>query len=193
MKLLKTLKNFWIDMSIQRAFLGGRVISIDGREVTYDTVSTSYDIAELIFFKYYPVRENDVIVDVGCGKGRVFNYLLYKGLKNRMVGYEINYLVADKTKMNLSRYKNVEIIGGNIFDDFPDTASIYYLFNPFKQTMMRDFKAKILEMKEKKPVILYYNPTCLDVFDDGHFLCELVDIPISFFGLPYKLAIIRLA
>lgn len=191
-KVLKTLNNFYIDMSTQRHFLGGRVVSIDGRETTYDTVSTGYDIAKLIFFQYYPLRETDVLVDVGCGKGRVFNYLLFKGLKNKMLGYEINPLVAEATKKNLSRYTNVEIFASNIFDDFPTTANVFYMFNPFKQTMMQEFKEQILQMRDKKPVILYYNPTCIDVFKDTRFSCELIDVPILFFGFPYKLAIIKL-
>ncbi len=191
-KVIKTLNNFYIDMMTQRTFLGGRIVSIDGRETTYDTVSTGYDIAELIFFKYYPLNENDVIVDVGCGKGRVFNYLLYKGLKNKMLGYEINPLVAEATQKNLTRYKNVEIIGRNIFDEFPVDANVFYMFNPFKQTMMLEFKENILKMADKKPVILYYNPTCIEVFNDKRFSYKLIDVPILFFGLPYKLAIIKM-
>ena len=193
MDVTKVLTNFWIDMLTQRTFLGGRVESIDGRAETYDTVSTGYDIAELIFFKYYPLKTTDVIADVGCGKGRVFNYLLYKGLKNRMIGYEINMDVAEKTKKNLLCYQNVTIDCGNIFDNFPKDVNVFYLFNPFKTAMMQDFKANILKLRDKNPVILYYNPTCLEVFDDPQFNYELIEVPILFFGFPYKLAIIRLA
>lgn len=192
-KAVKLLRNAYIDIRIQRVFLGGRVVSIDNRSEMYDTVSTGYDGAKLIFFKYYHIKPDDVIVDVGCGKGRVFNYLLYRGLKNKMIGYEINKEVADKTAINLSRYKNVSIHSANIFDDFPKQANVFYLFNPFKESMMNEFKSRIWEMKDKSPVILYYNPTCIEVFNDNRFTTELIDVPVLFFGFPYKLAIIRIA
>jgi len=192
MDLIKVAKNFWIDYSIQRTFLGGRVESIDGREMIYDSVSTGYNHAELIFFHYYTIKPNDVIVDVGCGKGRVFNYLLFKGIKNKMIGYEINIPLAEQTRRGLRRYKNVEIKCENIFDEFPYDANLFYLFNPFKLAMMRDFKNEILKLKGNNPTILYFNPTCLEVFDDSQFTYQLIEVPIPFFGFNYKLAIIRL-
>ena len=192
MNFLKIAKNFWIDILIQRTFLGGRVESIDGREMIYDSVSTGYSHLQLIFFKFYTIRQNDVIVDVGCGKGRVFNYLIYKGIKNKMIGYEINISLAELTKKRLLRYKNVTIIGGNILDSFPFDANLFYLFNPFKMEMMNKFKESILHIKGNKPVILYFNPTCLEVFNDARFDYKVIDIPVPFFGFNYQLAIINL-
>lgn len=191
-KVKRLLRNFYIDMATQGTFVGGRVISIDGRESAYDSVNTGYDVLDFIFFKQYQIRDNDVIVDVGSGKGRVLNYLLYKGVKNKIIGYEINSLIADKTKFNLSKYDNVEIYGKNIFDDFPQNANVFYMFNPFKRTMMEDFKEHILSIKYRNPIILYYNPTCLEVFNDLRFKTELIDVPLRFFGIPYKLAVIKL-
>ena len=37
-----------------------------------------------------PIRPDDVLVDVGSGKGRVLNFWLQKGLRNRIVGIEID-------------------------------------------------------------------------------------------------------
>src|SRR5258708_6907016 len=109
MNVIRTLRNLWIDMLTQRAFLGGGAPSIDGYQMVLSTSNSGYEQLELIFFNYYSIRERDVIVDVGCGKGRVFSYLLYRGAKNKMIGYEINDIIGNKTKQNLSRYKNIEI------------------------------------------------------------------------------------
>ncbi|WP_426672073.1 hypothetical protein ACPPVU_12660 [Mucilaginibacter sp. McL0603] len=103
-----SIKNLRIDLLTQRAFSGGGVESIDGMKMVLTTVSSGYKQLELIFFDFFKISDNAVIVDVGRGKGRVFNYLLYKCLKNKMIGYEINEAVANKTKRNLARYKNVE-------------------------------------------------------------------------------------
>ena len=192
MNFLKVVKNFWIDILIQRTFLGGRVESIDGREMIYDSVSTGYSHLEFIFFKFYNIKADDIIVDVGCGKGRVFNYLIYKGIKNKMIGYEINVPLAELTKKRLLRYKNVTIVSGNILESFPYGANLFYLFNPFKKEMMNKFKESIAEIKNNKPVLLYFNPTCLEVFNDSRFTFKLIDIPIPFFGFNYQLAIINL-
>ncbi len=192
MNLLKLAKNFWIDYSIQRTFLGGRVESIDGREMMYDTVSTGYNHAEFIFFKYYSIQPNDVIVEVGCGKGRVINYLLYKGIKNKIIGYEINVRLANLTKKRLARFKNVDIHSGNILENFPSEANLFYLFNPFKEGMMEAFKEKIWAIRNCNPTMLYFNPTCLDVFNDARFTYNILNLPIPFFGFDYKLAIINI-
>ena len=192
MKLLKVAHNFWIDYCIQRTFLGGRIESIDGREMIYDSVSTGYDHVNLIFFKYYSIKPEDVIAEVGCGKGRVINYLLYKGIKNKMIGYEINIPLAKLTQKRLRRYKNVEIKCENIFDEFPNEANLFYLFNPFKTGMMEQFKEKIWEIKSNNPIMLYYNPTCLEVFNDPRFTYKVIDVPIPFFGFNYQLAMISL-
>ncbi|HTD40519.1 MAG TPA: class I SAM-dependent methyltransferase [Mucilaginibacter sp.] len=193
MDLLKTLKNFQIDMLIQGSFLGGGVESIDGNSMILSTANSGYEQLRMIFFDFFKIREKDVIVDVGCGKGRVFNFLLYKGLKNKMIGYEINKTVAEKTKKNLSRYGNVDIRSENIFNDFPTEGNIFYLFNPFREAMMKDFKKRILQIREKNPVILYYNPQYLDIFNDERFTYDLKDIPILQSGYPVKLALIKLS
>lgn len=189
---LETIKNFWIDMVIQRSFLGGRVKSIDSSKGIYDTVSTGYDAIHLIFFKYFKVSKSDIIVDVGCGKGRVFNYLLYKGLRNKMIGYEINEEVAVTTKKNLSRFKNVTILSEDIFNNFPSDTTLFYLFNPFNSTVMQQFVDNMLKMKDKKPVILYYNPSCIHLYDNSDFVYDLIDLSKELPGYPHKFALIRM-
>lgn len=95
--LKRQFRRLKIDLAIQRTFLAGEIPSIDNSKII-KTVSSNYEELEVIFFEKLSLSANDVIIDVGCGKGRVFNYLLYKGLKNKMLGYEINPAVGEKTK-----------------------------------------------------------------------------------------------
>jgi SAM-dependent methyltransferase len=186
------IENLWIDLSIQRRFCGGgAIISIDGRNIIHNTVNAKYSVINDIFFKYFSIQEKDVIVDVGCGKGRVFSYLLYKGMKNRMIGYEINQLVGLKTKKHLSKYKNVEITAENIFDNFPVDSNVFYIYNPFNGPMMEEFKESIWKIKQNNPVILYLNPECIDSFNDTRFVNEIVEIPHKTWS--YNFAIIKIA
>jgi len=189
--ILEIIQNLWIDLLIQRRFLAGTVESNDNAGIVLKTESTRYDVIDQVFFKYIAIKENDVIVDVGCGKGRVFNYLLYKGVKNKMIGYEINPSVGLKTQKSLSKYKNVAIITQNIFDNFPSEANIFYLYNPFKEPMVQAFKENIWEIRKNDPVILYVHPVNIDVFDDSRFTYRIVEIP--FLQYTISLAIIRIA
>ncbi len=96
--LERQLGRLKIDLLTQRRFLAGGVPSID-RKRLIKTVSTNYEELEIIFFEYNPLKESDVLIDVGCGKGRVFSFTpLYKGLKNKMIGIEINPAVGEKRK-----------------------------------------------------------------------------------------------
>lgn len=192
MGVIRSLQNLRIDLLTQRTFLGGSVTSIDNYQMVLSTSNSGYEQLELIFFYYYPINKNDVIIDVGCGRGRVFNYLLYKGLKNRMIGYEINQTVGNKTKQNLARYKNVEIRSENIFNNFPKDGNVFYLFNPFRERMVTEFKNNIWKLRDKNPVILYYNPEYLEIFNDTRFTYEIKDIPMLQSGYEVKLAIIKI-
>lgn len=179
-----------IDWAIQHTFLAGQIPSIDNRHII-KTVSTNYEELEVIFFKRVQLKADDVIIDVGCGKGRVFNYLLYKGLRNTMIGYEINREVAYKTRQRLARFKNVSIRSENIFDDFPREGNVFYLYHPFKEEMMKDFVGRMLAITERNPVIVYNNPVYVDFFDPGNFVCEIFDETITEYDYAFKFAVIR--
>lgn len=188
--LQRQLNRLKIDFSIQRTFLAGDVPAIDHKNLI-KTANSNYEELESIFFKHFSVKPDDVIIDVGCGKGRVFNYLLYKGLKNKMIGYEINPMVGEKTRKRLARYKNVEIRCCNIFDDFPGEGNVFYLYHPFKEAMMRAFMNEVQKVAERKPVLLYNNPAHLNVVDTDKFICQVFDEPVNAYGYTFRFAIIR--
>jgi SAM-dependent methyltransferase len=180
-----------IDLITQRRFLAGGIHSIDDNNLI-KTVSTNYEELDVIFFKHYHLKPDDVLIDVGCGKGRVFNYLLYKGIKNKLVGYEINPAVAAETAKHLARYKNVEIRSNNIFDDFPKEGNVFYLYHPFKEVMMTAFREELLKIADRNPVMLYNNPIHIDLFDNESFTYEFFDIPVPQYDYNFQFAIIRI-
>ena len=191
LKLKRLIRNVYIDISIQREFLGGIIESIDGHVNIHATESTGYEQINNIFFNQYSISAKDIIVDVGCGKARVFNFLLYKGIRNQMIGYEINPLVGNKARKKLARFKNVKIISENIFDDFPSQANLFYLFNPFSKDLMEIFKESIWNIRIENPTILYFNAKFINVFDDDRFIYEMKKIPFIERGWIIDLAIIR--
>ena len=109
-----------------------------------------------------------------------------------MIGYEINEAVANKTKRNLASYKNVEIRAENIFLNFPEHGNIFYLFHPFGEQMAIEFREEILKIKDRNPVILYYNPELVHVFQNENFECIIKDVPVRQDRNYYQLAIIKI-
>ncbi len=188
--LQRQLIRLKIDLLTQRTFLAGKVSSIDNKNII-KTVSTNYEELEIIFLQKISLQPDDVIIDVGCGKGRVFSYLLYKGFTNKMIGYEINQMVGSKTKKRLSRFKNVEIRCDNIFDDFPRQGNIFYLYNPFKEAMVTEFMHRILEITDRNPIVIYNNPIHLGIFDNENFSCEVFDTAVPKYGYRFTYSIIK--
>jgi SAM-dependent methyltransferase len=187
--LKRQLRRLKIDLLTQRTFLAGDVHSIDDRKII-KTANSNYEELEIIFFNHMLLTKTDVIIDVGCGKGRVFNYLLYKGLKNKMIGFEINPEVGLETASHLKRYENVEIRTEDIFDDFPAEGNIFYLYHPFKEEMMAEFRRRLLQIADRNPVMLYNNPVFVDLFDKQHFKCRMVEEYIAEFDYSFKFAVI---
>jgi SAM-dependent methyltransferase len=119
-------------------------------------------------FREVKIQESDFLVDVGCGKGRVINYWLHMGCKNRIVGVELNERVADRTRERLKGYPNVTIITGNILERIPPGASFFFLYNPFGESVMKQFNAVLSQDVCPAPDlrIVYYNCIHRDVFDN---------------------------
>jgi hypothetical protein len=124
------------------------------------TQSTGYDQLDEVFRRAgIRVDPADVLVDIGCGKGRVINYWLGRGYRNRMVGLELDPEFADGTRRRLRSWPNVEIIAGDAVDNLPEDGTIFYAFNPFGTAVMTRLKAKMEDSLrgERDIVLLYYN------------------------------------
>jgi SAM-dependent methyltransferase len=129
--------------------------------------STGVWVLSYIFNKIYQIGPEEVLVDVGCGKGRVILWWLKKGYKNKIYGIEIDEKTAAETQARFSKYANVRIITGNIIENMPQDGTLFYLFNPSKGNLMMQFEQKLREQfRERKNVtIIYYNCQQIEVFE----------------------------
>lgn len=91
-------------------------------------------------FGAYQVRPEDVFVDVGCGRGRVIRWWLRQGYTNRLIGVELDEKTASYARAKFSKWHNVEIIQGNIFDHIPPEATVFYCYNPFQREWVEKFR-----------------------------------------------------
>jgi SAM-dependent methyltransferase len=133
-------------------------------------VTQSMDYAQLSYVfdrNKLPIHGSDVLVDVGCGKGRVINFWLGRGYRNRIVGIELDPAIADATRARLRRFTNVEIVTGDATELTPADGTLFFLFNPFGPDVMRRF---IGHLKHRPSVrIIYYYCVHLEVIAGDPF------------------------
>jgi SAM-dependent methyltransferase len=161
--------------------LGGTVKTRYGHLGAFDTANSDYDdLAPL--FAAANVRATDVIVDIGCGKGRVLNWLLQHCPENRVYGIELDPDVAARTARRLRRYPQAYVLTGDAALLAPDDATIFFLFNPFDETVLRRFVARVLEHDARRDGrdrrIIYCRCKFLRPFEEvDRFVIEPIQLP----------------
>jgi hypothetical protein len=136
---IRPLHNFLEDMR-WGGYCGGLKYSPHSHLGANATQSMDYaQLSYLFRNNYLPVHESDVLVDVGCGKGRVINYWLARGLRNRMIGIELDEEIASAARIRLARHRNVEIIASDVSQSLPEDGTLFFLFNPFGPAVMKSF------------------------------------------------------
>ena len=137
----------------------------------YDTANTSY-LALSLLFSGERITGDDVLVDVGCGKGRVINWWLNRGISNAIIGLELDPEVSARTRDRLRRYPNVTIISGDAVENLPSAGTLFLVANPFDRNVVKRFKERILQLERPDRIrIFYYNSESADIFaNDPRFI-----------------------
>lgn len=145
-------------------FLMGKCFKGNDAKGWHGSQNSDYCALEKIF-SVINIKEDDVIVDVGCGKGRLFNWLLTKKIKNKLIGIDVDPSTAEFTKQRLGKYPQIEIFITDVEKgEIPIAGTIFYLFNPFDDKIVKKFsdllaeRVKIGSYKDgDRPLIVYYN------------------------------------
>ena len=134
------------------------------------------------------IGAHDVLVDLGCGKGRVLNWWLKQyGGRNQLIGIEIDPYWADRTRHRLSGHASCTVIQGNVLDILPGLdAQVFFMFNPFNEPVMKGVET-ILRGKNVR--LFYYLPKHISVWQNGHWDIETKSMPNP--EHYYPLAVIR--
>ncbi len=124
--------------------------------------SSDYRALGRIFRRQVRLTAQDVLLDVGCGEGRVLTYLAGRRCKARLIGIELDPDAAATARQRTAACpggQNVQIRCGNILDestaDLFQLVTVYYLFNPFNGKIFSKFIAR-LEKLAPHPVRLVY-------------------------------------
>jgi len=160
--------------------LGGTIRTRYAHLGAHDVGNADYEDLALLFADV-PVAPDDVIVDVGCGKGRSINWFLDRYPGTRIVGIELDPEICAETAKRLRKHERVTIVCGDATALLPADGTVFYLFNPFDETVMRRFAQAMLD-RTSPATIVYLNEKHADVFDDPRFTVTPIDPP----GLSFR-------
>ncbi len=182
-KGIRIIRNFLLDMRYG-GFLGLNlgIYDISRRPDARDTSPGEFTYnpyhwlaclnnADVEFLEYAfkdRIKASDVLVDVGCGRGRAISWWLDQGHRNRMIGIELDPQTAERTRRRLRKFENVTIITGDATQNIPPDGTLFFLNNPFGEPIMAAFRDRLKETaaQPERITMLYYNPKQLPVFEE---------------------------
>ena len=111
------------------------------------------------------IRKKDIVLDYGCGKGRVDFFLSYQ-TKANTIGIEYDERIyqsaLDNQKNGVSRAKVRFVLARAEEYEVPEEVNRCYFFNPFSVEILRKVMARILESYYEKPrelFLFFYYPS----------------------------------
>jgi len=165
-RLPTTAANAFRDLRYGRP-LGGTIRTRYEHLGARHAVNSDYgDLA--IVFAAADVQPDDVIVDVGCGKGRSLNWLLAHHPENTLIGIELDPEICARTAKRLRRRRRVTILCGDATTMLPHEGTLFFLFNPFDGAVTARFRDAVVAARADaggRARIVYYNAKELHVFE----------------------------
>ena len=125
---------------------------------------TPYSVLERLA-KSGLIGKEDVVLDYGCGKGRVGFFLSYR-TKARTIGIEYNGRIYESAlenqKTTISRFKPDFVLTRAEEYEVPPDVNRCYFFNPFSVEILHKVMARILESWYSSPrevFLFFYYPS----------------------------------
>jgi len=111
------------------------------------------------------IRKRDVVLDYGCGKGRVVFFLAYQ-TKAGTLGIEYDermYQGALENRKTAVSGARTEFVAARAEEyEVPESVNRFYFFNPFSVELLRKVMARILESYYENPreaFLFFYYPS----------------------------------
>lgn len=141
------------------------------RSSRYEAVN--FYILESLLQRITEIGENRSFTDLGCGKGRAMAVAAYYGFTTiRGVDFAVELCkTAEENMRNITRlFPSVQykVICENVLNYRIETnESVFFMFNPFDDTTIRNFLKKVEDSVEHHPrtvYFLYASPKHIEVF-----------------------------
>ena len=111
------------------------------------------------------ISKKDMLLDYGCGKGRVDFFLSYQ-TKANTIGIEyderIYQCTLDNQKTAVSGARTEFVLARAEAYEVPSKVNRYYFFNPFSVELLRKVMARIIESYYERPrevFLFFYYPS----------------------------------
>lgn len=113
------------------------------------------------------VRDRDVLVDLGCGRGRVLSTWLRAFPGRRAIGVEIDPKLAARTGRRFADSADCLVVQGDAVTALPPEGTLLYMFNPFDRPTVERLRDALEARAPSNPPlrILYSNPRHADLFE----------------------------
>lgn len=145
---------------------------------------TPYPVLDELFTHITPSAD-DVVIDYGCGLGRL-NFYLADRFHIPSIGIEMNPLYYERAQENKKSCRSCEVRQLISFysvraEEYPvpDEATIFYFFNPFSVEIFRPVINQILLSWQRRPrqmmLILYYPEDDTIFYIENHTSFRLTD------------------
>jgi SAM-dependent methyltransferase len=134
----------------------------------------SYFVLDKLFGKLNLERLPTQFFDIGCGLGRVLIVASAKGFKPCR-GIDINAALISSANQNIAAAKknnaqvSVELADATQYS-YPKEGQVYFLFNPFDETVLERCLLRIKDCGTERNYFLYMNPVHMQVFDNLGFI-----------------------
>mgnify|MGYP003291541837 CR=1 FL=1 len=177
---MKDHENTW-DLSLQIQTCGRDETNADEYHHPYEP--TPYSVLERLVKSGF-FGPDDVVLDYGCGKGRVGFFLAHR-TKAKTIGIEYDdriYASAlENQKKAVSKGKSDFVLTGAEAYEVPPEVNRCYFFNPFSVEILHKVMARILESWYEHPreiFLFFYYPadeyiSCLMRVDELEFYDEI--------------------
>ena len=116
--------------------------------------STNYMVLNRIF-SHVTICDQDVFLDIGCGKGRVLAFLLKKHAPCRICGVEINEISGKVAQEWTGKYDQVSVTLGDAFQMDYNPYTILFMGRPFLPKTFIQFIERF-EAGLSHPITLIY-------------------------------------
>jgi SAM-dependent methyltransferase len=174
---------------------------VHGHELGYDPASgylhyqaSSWLSVPGMFAGWEPAPgPGDVVIDLGCGKGRAMVQLARRYAFDRVLGVEFDAGLAEIARENLRRTRGrhkaraTEVVVGDARSmPIPDDVTLVYIANPFKGAVFTDALDRIVESHDRRPRpmrIAYVHPIEYQVMEAHDRFRELPRPHASWFRL----------
>ena len=154
-------ENTW-DASLQIQTTGRDETNADAYHHPYEP--TPYSVLERLANSGL-IDKGDVVLDYGCGKGRVGFFLSYR-TKAKTIGIEYDNRIYQEAlgnqKTTLSRIKPDFVLTRAEEYEVPSEVNRCYFFNPFSVEIFRKVMARIIESYYEHPreiFLFFYYPS----------------------------------